>query len=91
MIKLLFFALVLIFLTGCKHGPDVTICILDPANDALQCSKDGVGFSMPFKNADNYFAVSPDDFKKVLDYCKMTKQPLDFSYETNTTKLYQSK
>ena len=89
MIKFLLMLLIA-SLVACKHGPDITICLIDPVNNALQCSDaSGQALTIPIKDAENYISVSPDDFKKVLDYCKMTKQPLDFSHETNSCELHK--
>ena len=64
----------ILFIGSCKTGPDIAVCLLDPANDVLRCSKDGNAFIIPFKEAENYIAIQPDDFKKVLDYCKMNQE-----------------
>ena len=84
MIKYLLLLLIL-FIVGCKEGPDVAVCIVDPDTDSLQCSKDGQGFVVPIKDASDYYAIQFDDFKKVLDYCKI-KQGGQINNENNSSE-----
>ena len=52
--------------------PQVTVCVLDNANQALQCAKpDGETFTLPMPQADNYVCMSPDDTKQLLDWIKV--------------------
>lgn len=65
-------ALLLAFsLIGCA-GPKVTVCVLDPVNQNLQCfdSKTGKSSVLLLKDAENYVCLSPSDEQAVLNYCK---------------------
>ena len=63
-------AIFLIAFSACAR-PQVTVCVLDNANQALQCAKpDGATFTLPLPDADNYVCISPDDTKQLLDWVK---------------------
>lgn len=55
---------------GCKNGPQVTVCVLDPANGALQCSDaNGLATTIPLEAAENFVCFSPGDVEKLLRAC----------------------
>ena len=57
-------------LVGCSTPP-VTVCIVDNANQALQCTKpNGEAFTLPLPQADNYVCMSPEDTEALLNYIK---------------------
>jgi hypothetical protein len=67
----LLLAISLSFLSACKGKPEITICILDPVNNELQCSPpSGEGFSLPITQAENYVCMSPDDTQALFNYIK---------------------
>lgn len=56
---------------GCKSGPRVHVCLLDPAENGLQCSDPvGNGYFLPVMAAPNYVCLPPQDFQLVLNYAK---------------------
>jgi hypothetical protein len=71
-LKLLLLCLFLFVGSSCGTGPKVTICLVDVASGGMQCNDpdDNVLF-IPFAQADNYVAMSPDDFKRVIDYIRL--------------------
>lgn len=60
------------FLTGCRDsGPSVTICILDPERNALQCGlADGETYELPVELARDYACLSLSDLEVLLNYVK---------------------
>lgn len=59
--------LCLALLTGCKSGPQITVCILDPDAGLLQCARpDESTFELSLDQAANYSCMSPDDMEKLL-------------------------
>lgn len=60
--------------SGCVSGPKVVVCISDPINHGFQCSDpdDNRSF-LSYDDSENYVAFSPDDAKKLLQYCKGKK------------------
>lgn len=63
-------AIFLIAFSSCAR-PQVTICVLDNNNQALQCADpEGQKFTLPMSQADNYVCISPDDTKQLLDWVK---------------------
>lgn len=71
-LKLLLLSLSLLVNSSCGTGPKVTVCLVDVASGGLQCSdpQDNTLF-IPFAQVDGYIAMSPDDFKRVLDYIRL--------------------
>lgn len=64
-------ALFLTLSVGCSHGPKVTICVVDAANQQLQCAPaSGSAFSVPIGQADNYVCMSPNDAEALFNYLK---------------------
>lgn len=64
----------LLLLSSCKNGPKVTICVVDVAKNGYQCvDKNKKESFLPFKDSDNYVAVSPNDVETLLNYCKVSK------------------
>lgn len=60
-----------LFISACGSGPKVTICVSDPANNGFQCvDHKKKSFFLPYADSENYLALSPDDAKLLLDYCK---------------------
>lgn len=57
---------------GCKDGPKVTVCVIESKDSVLVCS-DPVGrvSVLTLEEAENYIALSPDDFKRVMDYMRL--------------------
>ena len=52
-------------------GPKVTVCLLDPERQELQCSDaDGNESVVLVSQATNYVCLSPTDAQKVVDYAK---------------------
>lgn len=67
--QVLYLSLFLVF-SSCA-GPKVTVCVLDPVNQALQCARpDDSRFTLLLPQAENYVCLSPDDLKVLLDYAK---------------------
>lgn len=72
MLRFRFLALLLasVSLTGCKDGPRVTVCVLDPVNASLECSDpDGNGVTLPIADAENFVCFSPEDLEKLVRAC----------------------
>jgi hypothetical protein len=59
-------------LAGCRgNGPDLTICLLDPVNQELQCGRsDGTKIVVPLPDATNYVCLSPDEFATLVNYMR---------------------
>ena len=56
---------------GCKQGPSLTICLLDPQNGALECNDpEGNAFTLRLIQAENYVCMAPEDFKTLLAWMK---------------------
>jgi hypothetical protein len=69
-IGFLVLALFLIALSGCRSGPRITWCALDSSGQKMDCmDPDGVEFSIPLEQANNYLCSSPQDAKRLLDAC----------------------
>lgn len=63
--------LLAVALSACRIGPDVAVCVLDPAHDELQCGRqDGTTFSVPLNAAENFVCFSPTDIEKLLHACR---------------------
>ncbi len=62
----------LLALSGCRtSAPEITVCIVDPARNALQCGlADGTTFEVPFQDATHYACISFDDMQVLLNYVK---------------------
>lgn len=62
----------LALLTGCKGGPQITLCLLDAVSDTLECAdpKQNVT-TIPIGQADNYVCMSPDDMEKLLQWMEL--------------------
>lgn len=58
--------------SGCKNeGPRVTVCLLDPYYQTLECSDaDGKQSTRLIADSENYVCMSPDDFQTVVTYIK---------------------
>jgi hypothetical protein len=71
-LRLLFGVCSLLILVSCGgKGPKVTVCLLDSANQTLECSNaDGQAFTLPLNSAENYVCLSPGDTQKIVDYAK---------------------
>lgn len=64
----------LFFLTGCGHGPRLTICVSDPSSSGFQChGKDGKDFLLKYDASENYIALSPDDAEALFNYVLVCK------------------
>lgn len=63
----------LFFFASCRgDGPQVTVCIVDAANAELVCvDPKGQQSIIQLADAENYIALSPDDFKRLLDYARL--------------------
>lgn len=60
----------LVAFSACAR-PQITVCVLDHANQALQCARpDDSTFTLPLPQADNYVCMSPDDTKLLFDWVK---------------------
>lgn len=59
-------------LASCRgNGPDLTVCLLDPERQELQCATaDGVVTTLPLPDATNYVCLSPNEFETLLNYMK---------------------
>lgn len=69
--QFLFLVSLLVASSGCKSGPDVTVCIIDPERHALQCARyDGEPFEMPIADAENFACFSPADLEKLVKACR---------------------
>lgn len=57
--------------SGCKTGPQVTVCVSDPARGVFDCWSESTqtASTLTYAESDKYVAFSPDDAKKLLDYC----------------------
>lgn len=65
----------LLSLNGCKgKGPDVTICLLDPVNNTLECGRaDKTTFTLLLKEipeGQSYACLELSDMQKVITYAK---------------------
>ena len=68
--------LIILSMTGCVgKGPKIELCISDPANGGMSCrDKDGNGPTIKYyEKTENYICTNPDDFKKLIAYCKSKK------------------
>lgn len=75
-LSLVFLLLIPAGLSGCgTPGPKVTLCISDPAVGGFQCVKPNKEvFFLRYEASENYVAMSPQDFKKVIDWMKQCVQ-----------------
>lgn len=65
----LFLSLSVVF-SACAR-PQVTVCVVDYANQALQCARpDDTTFTLPLPQADNYVCMSPSDTELLLNWVK---------------------
>lgn len=72
--RVLLLAAVLPLNAGCKAGPDVTVCVLDPVNASLQCSDaSGNATTLPIESAENFVCFSPGDIEKLLHACTQAR------------------
>jgi hypothetical protein len=72
--KNLFIVCSLIALTGCKAGPKITICQINPLTESLEClDKAGKKFVVRIYDAEGYIAMPIDDLGILIEYCKMKK------------------
>lgn len=56
---------------GCKQGPSLTVCLLNPQDQSLECADpEGQTFTLRLIQADNYVCMAPQDFKTLLDWMK---------------------
>lgn len=67
------------FLTSCKEGPDLSVCLSDPANNQAVCSgyknrEPKQPFVLPYPETENYIMLSPDDAELLINYCKLKKK-----------------
>lgn len=61
----------LFLFAGCKQGPSLTVCLLNPANQSLECADpEGRNFTLRLIQADNYVCMAPEDFKTLLAWMK---------------------
>lgn len=61
--------LLLGLLTGCKSGPQITVCILDASGYQLECARpDDSIYTLKLDEANNYSCMSPDDMQKLLSW-----------------------
>jgi len=61
----------LISFAGCKTGPRVTVCVLDPARGMAECSSaDGDLPDRPIAELDRWGCMNANDWRALLDYCK---------------------
>lgn len=68
-------ALLLAASVSCRHGVDVTVCVLDPEANGLECSSSGgPAFFLPLPEAQNFVCMSPDDTEKVLKACRGSRE-----------------
>ena len=69
------FALFALFISSCKNGPAVTVCVVDAERLGLQCVRpDETAFYLPLKDADNFACFSPRDLERILKACKGATQ-----------------
>lgn len=69
--RLLLLLMLLGLFAGCKHGPELTICLINSKDNALECSDaSGKAFTLPLPDADNYVCMSPEEFKTLLDWMR---------------------
>lgn len=67
--------ILLAFLNGCEHGPNVSVCIVDPNSNGFQCAKpDQTRYWLPFNSGANYVCTSPEDFRTVVEFCKLNNK-----------------
>lgn len=62
-------------LLSCSGGPKVTLCISSPADGGFACvdHKENESF-LKYEESDKYIAVSPEDFRTILEYAKVRCQ-----------------
>lgn len=60
-------------LWSCKNDLDVYTCLVDAANNGLDCvnAKTNHEMFVPLPDADNYICMSPDDFETMINYVKL--------------------
>jgi hypothetical protein len=70
--KLLLLVGCLVSFASCKNGPNLTVCIVDALHEDLVCADSrGNQTIIAISEADNYVALSPDDFKRLMDWAKL--------------------
>lgn len=70
--KLLLLVIFASFLSGCEEGPEVTVCISDPARSQTVCSHpDDTTSNVPYSETENWVMFTPGDAKAILDYCRV--------------------
>jgi hypothetical protein len=78
--KTLYLALGSLLVGSCGSAPKVTICISDPLKNGFQCvDHDKKEFFIAYQKSENYVAMSPDDFRQVVEWVKVhcDKQEVD--------------
>lgn len=72
------FALFVLCISGCKNGPAVTVCVIDPERLGLQCVRpDETAYFLPLVDADNFACFSPRDLERILKACRSVPQSQD--------------
>lgn len=69
--SLTLFAVCSLFVSCKGQGPLVTVCLLDPVANQLQCARaNGSTNIIDLPDATNYVCLSPDDFQTLINYAK---------------------
>lgn len=72
------FALFALFISACKNGPAVTVCVVDPERLGLQCVRpDETAYFLPLVDAENFACFSPRDLERILKACRGVPQSQD--------------
>lgn len=64
-----------ILLGACESGPNVVVCLSSPEKGGFICAdkEDKIMF-LDYKDSTNYVAHSPDDYQKLIEYCRRQKE-----------------
>lgn len=70
-LKLCLILFTLCLLSSCKKGPEVTVCVSDPAASGFDCFNQATqkSFFLPYAQTDKYVALPPTDAQALFDFC----------------------
>jgi len=65
----------LLLFVSCAGGPDIDLCASD-GDTGMDCvNKAGDSYFLLFKDSTNYICLSPNDARKLLQYCAVKDEP----------------
>jgi hypothetical protein len=62
---------VILLITNCKSGPQITVCVSTPSINGFDCYNEATQQSSTvlYADSDKYVAMSPGDAQALLNYC----------------------